>query len=578
MTTYVSVNPGPAARSDEILIVGAGPVGLSLACDLFRLGVPCRIVDRAPQRAQSSRATDIHARSLEIFDQLGVLDRLLAMGKQVRGFNAYSEGRAVSSFEYEGLESRYPFTLALGQADTEAVLEQRLVELGGALERRTELVELQQDAAGATAMLRRADGAVERARFRYVVACDGVRSSVRRLLDIPFAGITYGRKYLVGDFDIDWAHASDQVHLFMSGEGFCNVLALPGSRTRGRILCDLPAGDERPADAASFRALVRRRARTDVRLASPGLGASFRIQRRLAPQYRYGAVFLAGDAAHVCSPLLGQGMNTGLQDAHDLAWKLALVCRGAARPALLDTYERDRRPIAAGVLRDTHALHVAATMRSSAPSRVRDLAFATVTRSALARRFAGARCSELGNRYGTGAGPIARGLEALRAAVARVPDGARLPNVPTAGDQPWWLHDLLDASRYTLLVLQGSASASATAQTALDELADGVVARFGRSVAVQRVRVEAAPLASRARERWGLPWGDVDGAVHRRMGASRPTLVLVRPDAHVAFSTRRLDAAALAARLERLVAPGANDTTTFDRAPIAEIEHALTAS
>lgn len=524
---------GKPITSQTILIVGGGPVGLTLACELARRGVACRIIDRRRERASSSRATDVHARTLEIFAELGVVDELIAAGKQVRGFAAYSEARELASIEFEGLETRYPFTLAVPQRETEAALEARLGQLGGGLERGLTLVELDQDQAseGVEVVLARTDGARERGRYRYVIACDGVRSSVREMLSIPFEGRTYTQRYLVGDFDIEWAHADDRVHLFMSREGFANVLALPGGRpgaARGRVLCDVPSDDAREPTTALFEALLRRRAGVDVRLSAPSSLASFSIQRRLAARYRCGAVLLAGDAAHTCSPLLGQGMNTGIQDAHNLGWKLALVVRGEADDALLDSYEAERRPVARAVLRDTHRMHVAATTRGPLTRRLRDLCIAASSRLGLARREAGLRCSELRQRYPVRALDLARigaRVDSIDAARA----GTRVPDVEVAGAQPWRLHELIDRDRHTLLVLEGRRD-SECSSARLHAVLAAARARFGDAVVTRRVRADARATACIA----DASVLDPDGAVHRRLGATRPCLLLLRPDAYIA--------------------------------------------
>lgn len=381
-----------------MLIAGGGPVGLVLACVLRLHGVACRVIDRAPHRSADSRATDIHARTLEGFAQLGVAKELIARGKRVFAFNAFAGGRRISRLDFRGIDTPFPYTVAVPQSETEAILEARLHQLGGEIERSVELISFEERGSHVQAVLRDGSGREERVNCRWLVGCDGIGSTVRRGLGLPFSGISYSERYFVADATIEWQLPENEVHLFMTDAGFFNVVALPGAR-RGRILCDFPAGSHEAPSLSLFQRALEERTGMAARLSEPTFMSSFRIQRRIVPAYRVRSVFLAGDAAHTCSPLLGQGMNVGIQDAHNLGWKLALVARGAARQSILDSYDRERRPVARTVLLRTHFAHGVSRLGGKLAPKIRDVACRVISKLPAARARAAKICTALDVEY-----------------------------------------------------------------------------------------------------------------------------------------------------------------------------------
>ncbi len=396
-------------------IVGAGPTGMVLALELARHGVRPRVFDRARGRLDGRRATDIHSRTLELLDAHGVLPRLLARGKTVRRFNAYADGRLVSHLDFDALESPYPFTLSIPQRETEAVLEEAMRERGLSVERGATL-DAVRTGDGVTLFIER-DGERRVERARFAVGADGVGSRTRASLAIPYDGVTYVERYLVADVALDWRLPDDEVHLFMHHEGFLNVIALPGRQVR--VLADRGVADTRPPSLDVVRTLLGRRTHLNFELRSSTLVRDFRIQRRLAAHYSVGDVFIAGDAAHTCSPLLGQGMNLGLHDAAALAWRLAAVIRGDAPRSLLDEYEAERRPIGRGILTATDLAHRLSRLRAEPLCRMRDAAF-RLGSSIPALRRAAAQITAT-----SGSPPWPGGVETVRGHDAGVDDRSR---------------------------------------------------------------------------------------------------------------------------------------------------------
>lgn len=378
------------------MVVGAGPTGLMLALELALHGVKARVIERAVERREGSRATDVHSRTLELLDAHGVVRSLREQGKTVRHFNAFSGGRRVSRLDFDALDSRYPFTVAVPQRATEAILEAALAVRGVLVERGVALEALE-PGAPSRARLLGPDGPRE-LEARFVVGCDGVGSEVRDAAGIGYPGTTYATRYLVADVAIEWALPPDEVHLFMHPDGFLNVIALPGNQVR--VLADRGPEDQSPPSVDRLRELVARRTHLPFRLSDATMVADFRVQCRLASSYRRGDVLLAGDAAHTCSPLLGQGMNLGLHDAVALGWRLAAVVRGEAPPSLLDGYALERRPVGLGILFATDLAHRLSRLRGLRLRQLRDRAFELGSSIPWARRSSAAVTATSGDLGG----------------------------------------------------------------------------------------------------------------------------------------------------------------------------------
>lgn len=334
----------PQRYDTDVLIVGAGPTGLTLASALTARGIATTIIDRQAAGANTSRAAVIHARTLEVLEPLGVSDSLVALGVQARRFTIRDRDRVLVPIGFADLPTRYPYTLMVSQAVTEQVLLERLVALGGRVMRPRKLTSLRQDDMGVDAQLD--DGRTLRARF--VVGCDGMHSAVRDSTGIAFEGGSYGESFLLADVRLSGGVPTDEVILYFSPRGMVVVAPLPDGVHR--IVAPVDDAPERP-DARFVQELLDERGpvRAPVRvLGEPIWGSRFRVHHRIADRYRAGRVVLAGDAAHVHSPAGGQGMNMGILDAMHLAD--ALKCAIEGDLAALDVYGAERRPIAGEVV------------------------------------------------------------------------------------------------------------------------------------------------------------------------------------------------------------------------------------
>ncbi|HJU72758.1 MAG TPA: FAD-dependent monooxygenase [Gemmatimonadaceae bacterium] len=526
----------------DVLIVGAGPTGLTLAAQLDQFGTPFRIIDRAKDRARESRALGVQARSLEILQRFGLGDELVALGNKSAVITLHVEGRVgprVSLSDFGATDTRYPFILFVSQAETERLLAEHLTRRGVTVEREVELTEFSDDASGVSCVLQSADGATEHVHTRYLVGCDGAHSTVRKGAGIPFEGDAYLQDFMLGDVEAEAAPSvaleKDSLHPFVGGGGIAMVFPL-GHPTTWRIVAmsarsaaasrreggnlDRPiTGD---LSLAELQAAVDGAAGGGVHLHSPAWLTHFRLHHRQAAAYRSGHVFVAGDAAHIHSPVGAQGMNTGIQDAWNLGWKLALVARGAADERLLDTYEAERWPVGRLLLRYTDRAFgiivrslspnaVASWLRRTIPGRVIPLALGFKRLRTAAFRFV----SELDIDYRRSPA-VVEGRPKLRSGPRA---GDRLPDAQILRDgRQTWLHDECIGPRFHLLLCGPNSPWNIDMLRAAPPTGDGdLVVRYLTSGEAANDLV------------------DVSGTALRLLGVADSAQYLVRPDGHVAY-------------------------------------------
>jgi 2-polyprenyl-6-methoxyphenol hydroxylase-like FAD-dependent oxidoreductase len=368
----------------DVLVVGAGPTGLTLACLLRRRGVDVRVVDRLPAPAPLAKAMVLWSRSLEVLEEIGVAHSAVAHGvdlERARYLNGAQEQAAVRTNRVPG--TRWQPTI-LPQNRLEGLLRERLEELGGRVEWGVEVTDV---ATGRHGVHVTATGAVEHMAADYIVGCDGLRSAVREAAGIGWdTRAPYEEVFQLGDVEAETDLDRTTVHHFLGRHGVSVAIPMPGGLWRVVGYLDGEDPQEKP-DAAALQRLLEECGHHGTTVGTVHWAGSFRVLRRLAGSFRAGRLLLAGDAAHVHSPAGGQGLNTGVQDAHNLAWKLALVLRGAAREQLLDTYTEERRPIAARILRLTQLQDQRLFGARSALSRgVRDRVLRTADRRGLLER------------------------------------------------------------------------------------------------------------------------------------------------------------------------------------------------
>lgn len=478
-----------------VLIVGAGPAGLTLAIELARRDVACRLIDAAPTHFPGSRGKGLQPRTLEVFDDLGVLDQVLATGSPYPPLRSYRDGAVV----WEGRmapqrdatpQTPYPNPWLLPQNLTERILRERLAELGGTVELGTELVDASQREEAVTAVLRRADG-TETVTADYLVGTDGGRSTVRRLLGVGFLGETReSERTIVADLPVD---GLDRDHWHFWGDSPATTVGLcPLAGTNlFQLQAALFAGEQPAGTGEAVHAVFASRSDADIRLGQPRWVSTWRANIRLVERFGQGRIYLAGDAAHVHSPAGGQGLNTSIQDSYNLGWKLAAVLTGAPG-GLLDSYNAERLPVAADVLGISTELHDGGVWGDADAYRRDD--------PKLTQLHIGYRNSPLSVDE--------------RAVPGRLRAGDRAPDAPcqTAGGTPTRLFDVFRGPHPTLLAFGAEAAAT-----------PGIAHRY-----------TVCPAGEQAG-----PSTLVDHAGHLADGydAAPGTLMLIRPDGYLGTVT-----------------------------------------
>jgi 2-polyprenyl-6-methoxyphenol hydroxylase-like FAD-dependent oxidoreductase len=357
----------------DVVIVGAGPVGLALAAELRRRGVSALALDRLEEGANTSRAAAVHARTLEVLETLGITEDLLSRGVRIPTFRVRDRDRELLNIDFTEIPSKYRFVLMIPQNETEALLAARLKALGGELVRSCEVTSLRQENDSATVIARR-NGTETQIRARYVIGCDGMHSAVREQAGIEFEGGSYESAFILGDVTMDWPIPRKEVSLFFSPAGLFVVAPLPHDRFR--IVATVDQAPEHPTVSDLQQLLVERGPALQAgRIHSLIWSARFRIHHRVAKTLKKGHVLILGDAAHVHSPAGGQGMNTGIQDAIALGETLSLVLNGAPE-AKLDEWEQSRREIARRVVALTDRMTRMATVRSHSGQGLRNAVLA----------------------------------------------------------------------------------------------------------------------------------------------------------------------------------------------------------
>ena len=499
----------------DVLIVGAGPTGLVLALWLTRLGVPVRLIDKLPEPATASRAVAVQARTLEMYRQLGIADRVIERGRNAIAVNLWVTRRHVTRFVFGDMGagiSPYPYALIYPQDEHERLLIDCLRQHGVRVERGTELVAIEEAGEEVVAQLAGADGSRASCRARFVAGCDGAHSAVRDALGIGFAGGTYEHLFYVADVDAAGPAMNGEVHVAFDTSDFLAVFPLRDDG-RARLVGTIRERAGADGDRYSWDDVNPRVMRwMDISVSRVNWFSTYRVHHRVADRFRRGRAFLLGDAAHIHSPVGGQGMNTGIGDAVNLAWKLAAVVRRAAPPAILDTYEVERIAFARRLVATTDEAFTAVTssgpiarlLRLRIVPRLLPLFFATKA----GRRLAFRTVSQTAINYRHSA------LSEGRAGAVR--GGDRLPWIPRERDDAQDNFAPLESLEWQVHV-------------------------YGR--AAPGVRTLCAARGVRLHEFAFTPSA-------RRARFRQDALYLVRPDGYLAFVDERQDAASLASYLD----------------------------
>jgi len=517
----------------DVLIIGAGPTGTMLALELALQAIPFRIVDRAPTRSDKSRALVIQPRTLELFARHGIANDIIALGNIGTGARVFVNKKLAAELDLSDLgfdDTAFPLPLWISQADTEHFLDDALQKHGCRVERPFTAEKIEQDDTGVTVVLRNgAEGSEKILRAKYVVGCDGAHSVVRHSAQLKFDGSAYPQDFLLADVHLDWSlypEGDNRLNMFM-GQGILVGFPLKDGifrlivSTTGR---NLTAGKDVEPALEDFKKVWSEMAPGEAVLRDPVWISRFRLHHRGADSYRRGRLFVAGDAAHIHSPAGGQGMNTGIQDAVNLGWKLAAVLRGEMDEKLLDSYDVERRRVGEHLLKGTDRMFQFGSSGNPAFLFLRNflvpwfLPWAMGDRGRRARMFR--FMSELGIRYrhssivGTSSnykGPL-RG-------------GDRAPDATLQGPEgPTSMLGLCTGPGHHLILFSGTGSGAAD-EAALQHIATGFE-NNSKWMILHKVFSQ--------KSLGGSGYLDDGGLLHARYAFSEPGYVLIRPDGYVA--------------------------------------------
>jgi len=527
--TDLTNNSGKLTRAAStkcpVLVVGAGPTGLLLAAELQRRGVSCHLIDALPGPLHWDRATLLHPRSLQILESMGVVDKLLNVGCRARVIKVHSSGEELGVIDLATSGSTYGFNLGLSEEVTESVLTDYLRQHGGEVHRSSRLVGLTPHPGGVLAEIER-DGDRYQMDARWVVGCDGIHSATRELSGIGFEGHKFPKQWAVFDATVQgWADTYEGIFGY---HDLLPIILTPLPAQRWRVyLRPSSAESDLVADAtATLHNYLPSASFIDVEHPT-----RFSCYTKVATRFRSGSVFLAGDSAHLCSPGEGHGMNTGLQDAFNLAWKLALVHYGVADDGLLDSYEAERRPIAEMITKSGDDFEEAQTLTDPVQRANRDRAIKDMVANPTKLQHVVTSETELINDYCQS--PIVTGdANSTLAAGNRLPDSI---GVLGSDMQPRWLHQLAHRAGHTLMLLGGPSADRSALVDLHSALQDSVASSPLFDAAVALSTHPDLPLAI----------AQVEPTATDLLGIEAITLLAMRPDGYVGLRSDRDHLAAL---------------------------------
>jgi 2-polyprenyl-6-methoxyphenol hydroxylase-like FAD-dependent oxidoreductase len=506
----------PSSHETDVLIVGAGPTGLVLALWLTRMGVRVKIIDKTERAGTTSRALAVQARTLELYDQAGLAAAVVQQGRKFSAVNFWvsgkKEGRAPFGDSGTGL-SPFPYAVIFPQDEHERLLVERLAEAGVEVERRTELVDFEETEGEVLARLKSPDGAEQRWVASFIAGCDGAHSAVRKTLEIGFPGGEYAHLFFVADIEASGATMNGEIHVGLDTTDFLAVFPLKKDgrvRLVGTVIEEVEAERENLSWDDVNRRIIEW---MQIDVERVNWFSTYRVHHRVADHFRKGCAFLLGDAAHIHSPVGGQGMNTGIGDAVNLAWKLAAVLHGGANVALLDSYEPERIAFARRLVATTDQAFTGVTSREPIARffrlRIVPLLVPHLFKLAAVRRLMFRTVSQTAVNY--------RGSSLSKGRAGKVHGGDRLPWVKTDVDG-------VEGSNFKPLASL-----------------DWQVHVYGEATPELQKVCGARKLPLHV-----FPWR----AETERVGLGRKAVYLVRPDGYVALADPEGSATAVASYLD----------------------------
>lgn len=532
----------------EVLITGAGPTGLTAAICLTQLGIKCLIIDKKSEPVKTSNALGVQPRTMEIWEKLDLADKALSQGHLVNGVNVCSNKKILGHISLKGMDSTYSYVLTLPQAQTEKMLLEKLTQLGVTVQRNMELVSLSEHAQGVDVECLDKNGNKSTLQVKWVLGCDGTRSKVRELLKIPFIGKDLSQHFVMADLPIKGNIVQDHMYGFWTQDG---VMAIFPMKNYSRLIAEVSNDPQFSQikgnpDFEVFKTLIKKRSNFDINLENPLWTSSFWIHEHVVNQYASQRVFLLGDAAHEHSPVGGQGMNTGIQDAYNLCWKLAFVEKNYADQKLLKSYEEERLPIAKVLVQETTKATNIIVTRSLFLKTLRLLALKCVTLFPFLQKRMAKVMSELEINYS--ASHFVEETEGWSGGIA---PGWRIPLCTIhEKEKIISLQKKLATDKYTMIVFTGK-----------EDLSKNEVFSFIESIKNKYSHlIDVLVVSKRGQnsENDKIIY-DHKGIFYKKFAVSEPCFYLVRPDQYVGFRCNKLSEELLNNYFDKIgVLPNAN--------------------
>lgn len=501
-----------------VLIVGAGPTGLTMAIELHRRDIPFRIIDKQNKPVPTSNALAAQTRTLEVWDDEGLLDNALSRGIEVKEFNLYADKKKILHADFSLLPSSHPYVLAIAQHETETMLIEHLQKNNVTIEMDVELVEFAEKENIVTATLKHADGQIEKIQAEWIIGCDGNRSIIRENSNIAFLGKELPQHFVLADAKINSTLPPNSFNGFLSEHGISIYMKYNKEYTRliADVTHDAELSKAKSLTLEQIKRLALERCSFPLEISDPDWSSGFWIHERIASAYRSNRIFLAGDAAHVHSPAGGQGMNTGIQDSYNLAWKLALVIQGHADVSLLDSYYAERAPVAKRVLKDTTLLTNMMTTSNPIISFIRNVTLANLTKIKFFQKKFLSHLTELDIKY-----KQSRFIKNVFSETSGLPVGKLMPNV---GDTD--LHDSIRGTEHCILLFPMTLAE-------LDkciQLKNSVKHKFPDLFKFILINT------SNNFSSWDeIKIFDEQGVIYKKYDISKPTIFMIRPDKYIGF-------------------------------------------
>ncbi len=504
----------------DVLIVGAGPVGLFCANELLRHGLSCRIIDKKSTTSDKSKALGIHIRTLDVLEDGGLIDEFLKQGQPVIGAIFKSKGKTLFQVSFEEIEADRHFLIDLPQNQTEAILYQHLQNKDVQVEWETELTHVIQSQTEISATVVK-NNQNESINATWLIACDGAHSTVRHQVNGEFKGSSYQQTWWLADLLVDWTVPENQMAIYISDNG--PLACFPMGNKRYRLVMTAPKNPKVAPSIEDIDREFKQRSSDPAILSNPVWITPFSIHHRQIQQYRYDRIFFAGDAAHIHSPMGGQGLNTGIQDIYNLVWKLALVEKRKAKPGLLNTYHEERFAVGQAVLKKTDIMTRMILLTNPLVTRLRNAFIQFVTSFKKIRKIVVNDIAELDISYANSSIVHESGsLKQLKAGVF-LPDFQLLDPVT---QKKATRNTMIQGTQHHLIIFSGDDSNVSE----LTNLADSLAEQYPHTLQVHLV-LENKLLESTNKQ--VKIWLDEERQVHQRFALTQPSLLLVRPDKYI---------------------------------------------